>query len=281
VNGGNYGWRIYEGNACTNNNPTLCNPANYLFPVLEYTHTGGRCSITGGYVYRGTRGTLPLGTYVYGDYCTGEIFAWNGATQTLLLNTTMNISSFGEDEQGELYVVDLNGTVSRILSTTPLTTAEVIEYYHAGFNHYFMTAIPEEIVALDNGTFEGWTRTGLSFTVYVSGAPETAAAVCRFFSTSFGLKSSHFYTSNATECAIVRTNPDWEFEGEVFNVTLPIAGTGSCSVGLRPLYRVYNNGDGGAPNHRYTTELAVRELMLSLGWIAEGDGIGVIACVPI
>ena len=60
------------------------------------------------------QGTLPPGTYVYGDYCSGEIFAWDGAPQTLLLDTAMNISSFGEDEQGELYVVDLGGTVSRI-----------------------------------------------------------------------------------------------------------------------------------------------------------------------
>ena len=177
VNGGNYGWRVYEGLACTNNNPTLCNPANYLFPVLEYTHTGGRCSITGGYVYRGTRGTLPLGTYVYGDYCTGEIFAWNGATQTLLLNSAMNISSFGEDEQGELYVVDLNGNVSRIVSTTPGTTA-TSSILPCGLQSLLTTAIPDEIAALDNGTLKAGP-TGLSFSVYVSGPkrrPRSAAS---------------------------------------------------------------------------------------------------------
>ena len=62
---------------------------------------------------------MPDGTYVYADYCSGEIFAWDGATQTLLLDTTMNISSFGEDEQGELYVVDLDGTVSQIVQLAP------------------------------------------------------------------------------------------------------------------------------------------------------------------
>jgi hypothetical protein len=51
---------------------------------------------------------------VYGDYCSGEIFIWDGATQITLFDTTMNISSFGEDEQGELYVVDLRGTVSKV-----------------------------------------------------------------------------------------------------------------------------------------------------------------------
>jgi hypothetical protein len=60
--------------------------------------------------------------YVYGDYCTGEIFGWDGNSQTLLLDTNLNIASFGEDERGELYVVGLGGTVSRIMSTSPSCT---------------------------------------------------------------------------------------------------------------------------------------------------------------
>jgi hypothetical protein len=97
---------------------TLCGASGYIAPLFEYAHANGRCSITGGYVYRGTQNALPDGTYVYGDYCTGEIFGWDG-TQALLLDTGLNISSFGEDESGELYVVGLGGTVSRIVSTTP------------------------------------------------------------------------------------------------------------------------------------------------------------------
>jgi hypothetical protein len=114
--GGNFGWRVYEGNACTNNDPSLCRPGSYTAPLFDYSHDGGRCSITGGYVYRGSRGTLPVGTYVYGDYCSGEIFTWDGQRQTTLLRTSSSISSFGEDEQGELYVVSLEGAVSRIVS---------------------------------------------------------------------------------------------------------------------------------------------------------------------
>jgi hypothetical protein len=116
VNGGNYGWRIYEGFRCTNLGPALCNPSDYVDPVFDYSHTRGRCSVTGGYVYRGWRGTLPAGVYVYGDFCSGEIFSTNGDTHAVLLYTATNISSFGEDEQGELYVVDRGGTVSRIES---------------------------------------------------------------------------------------------------------------------------------------------------------------------
>jgi hypothetical protein len=114
--GGNYGWRIYEGTACTNNDPLLCRPGTYIAPLFDYSHANGRCSLTGGYVYRGSLGTLPTGTYVYGDYCSGEIFTWDGRAQTVLLDTTLSISSFGEDEQGELYVVNLGGTVSRIVA---------------------------------------------------------------------------------------------------------------------------------------------------------------------
>ena len=112
--GGNYGWRVYEGSACTNTDRTLCVPSNFLFPVFDYGHTGGRCSITGGYVYRGARGSIPAGLYVYGDFCSGEIFTWNGAAQQVLLDTSLSISSFGEDDDGEIYVVGLNGVVSRI-----------------------------------------------------------------------------------------------------------------------------------------------------------------------
>lgn len=114
VKGGNHGWRVYEGTQCTGLDPVLCVPANYLAPVFEYAHASGRCSITGGYVYRGSQGALPPGTYVFADYCTGEIFTWNGATQTLLLDTALNVSGFGEDEAGEIYVVGLGGTVSRL-----------------------------------------------------------------------------------------------------------------------------------------------------------------------
>ena len=115
VKGGNYGWRVFEGSACSGSDASLCNPAKYIFPLFDYVHTGGRCAITGGYVYRGAQNALPQGTYVYGDFCTGEIFGWDGIGQTLLLETGSNISSFGEDEQGELYVVGLEGSLYRII----------------------------------------------------------------------------------------------------------------------------------------------------------------------
>ena len=107
VSGGNYGWRVFEGTHCTGNGPAPCDPANYKAPVIEYAHASGRCSITGGYVYRGSQGTFPTGTYVYADYCTGEIFTSNSGGQNVL--DTASISSFGEDQAGEIYVALYGG----------------------------------------------------------------------------------------------------------------------------------------------------------------------------
>ena len=119
VKGGNYGWRIWEGTRCTDNDPTLCNRAGFVFPIAEYTHTSGRCAVIGGYVYRGRAGTLPAGSYVYGDLCTGEIFILENGVESLLLDANLSIASFGEDEAGEIYVVGLGGTLHRIATPAP------------------------------------------------------------------------------------------------------------------------------------------------------------------
>ena len=114
--GGNYGWRVFEGTRCSGNDPQLCGAISAIAPIAEYTHTNGRCSIAGGYVYRGAKSSLPLGSYIYGDFCTGEIFLLNNGAQSLILDTNLSISSFGEDEAGEIYVADLSGAVYRIVN---------------------------------------------------------------------------------------------------------------------------------------------------------------------
>jgi glucose/arabinose dehydrogenase len=114
--GGNYGWRVFEGSRCTDLGPAPCSAGGFVPPVAEYWHTSGRCSVTGGYVYRGSRGTLPYGSYVFGDFCTGEIFLLSAESQGVLLDTDLRISSFGEDESGEIYVMGLRGSVHRIVN---------------------------------------------------------------------------------------------------------------------------------------------------------------------
>ena len=123
IGGENYGWRRMEGFHCYNP-ATNCSDASLVAPILEYSHADGSCSITGGYRYRGVRMPSLRGAYVYGDYCTGKIWtatqntsgAW---TSKLLIDTTMNISSFGEDMNGELYVLDLKGSVFAFSEKVP------------------------------------------------------------------------------------------------------------------------------------------------------------------
>jgi uncharacterized protein (TIGR03437 family) len=120
--GKNYGWATWEGTRCNAQKPAgapECAALPLIPPLLEYDHTAGRCSITGGYVYRGARFTFPYGAYIYGDYCTGEIWQFVNGQNTLLLDATFSLSSFGEDEGGEIYVSALNtGVIYRLTNST-------------------------------------------------------------------------------------------------------------------------------------------------------------------
>jgi hypothetical protein len=81
----------------------------------------------------------------------------------------------------------------------------------------------------------------------------------------------------------VKAGGVWQFEGEVFDLELPqgVPGQGTCPAGAAPLYRLYNNGQSGVPNHRYTDSLAIFNQMLAQGWIFEGEAVTkVFACVP-
>ncbi|MEP6946403.1 MAG: PQQ-dependent sugar dehydrogenase [Acidobacteriota bacterium] len=116
--GGNYGWRVYEGNQCTGLDPQLCaggaTPIAQIPPYFTYTHVSGRCSVAGGYVYRGGLGAMPNGSYTFADYCSGEIWMWNNNAQVLLQDTPRQVVSFGEDETGEIYVCYSNGQIDKI-----------------------------------------------------------------------------------------------------------------------------------------------------------------------
>jgi glucose/arabinose dehydrogenase len=122
----NGGWNVWEGDvksAVSGCAPEPLAPEGTLLePLFAYDHGGGRCAVSGGYVYRGK--TLPLaGWYVYGDFCSGEIWALRrdqeGSVENrLLLDSDLLITSFGEDAQGELYVADGNGPVYRLEPST-------------------------------------------------------------------------------------------------------------------------------------------------------------------
>ena len=111
--GNNYGWRIMEGNHCFLP-PRGCSTTGLTLPVAEYRNQSPSCAVTGGYVYRGKRVGFLRGTYVFGDYCSGRIMGLLDGQPRVLLASGLRISSFGEDEAGELYVVDHGGGIYRI-----------------------------------------------------------------------------------------------------------------------------------------------------------------------
>jgi hypothetical protein len=121
--GQNYGWNILEGNACYPPGSSCSPPPAYTAPVLVYDHLNGRCSITGGFVYRGPLFPNLKGTYIYADYCTGEIWGLSpgpGWQNRLLLDATFSITTFGEDEVGLLYTADYNtGILYRLAANDP------------------------------------------------------------------------------------------------------------------------------------------------------------------
>lgn len=117
--GSNYGWNIMEGFHCYS--PAAgCNQSGLTLPVFEYDHSQG-CSVTGGYVYGGDKIPDLQGHYIYGDYCSGNIWVldYNGTTtrNTLLVESGLHITSFGEDLSGNLYILSREGGIYTLVQT--------------------------------------------------------------------------------------------------------------------------------------------------------------------
>jgi glucose/arabinose dehydrogenase len=115
--GANFGWNAFEGRSIYK--PQQIDRSRLVAPVAVYSHKFG-CSITGGFVYRGSAVPALYGRYVYGDYCSGLIWsldAKGGQPALLALPPVKELSSFGEDANGELYVTSLDGRVLRVTSS--------------------------------------------------------------------------------------------------------------------------------------------------------------------
>jgi hypothetical protein len=132
LGGNNFGWDVLEGTLCFE--PSNCSPPpNYKAPVATYSHTYG-CSITGGYVYRGSHRDLQ-GLYVYSDYCSGRLWTMNesGTGETIRRDTSLNVSSFGESEAGELYLTDIGGgALYRVIAPefSDIATSTFLDHIH-------------------------------------------------------------------------------------------------------------------------------------------------------
>jgi lysyl endopeptidase len=153
----------------------------------------------------------------------------------------------------------------------------VVEFYNATLDDYFITPLAPEIQLLDNGTFPGWHRTGLTFLAYSdpSVAPAGVNPVCRFYVTPQA-GDSHSYSADPKECAAILTNPTfigtWILESAaLFYIQLPNVATGACPANTRAVYRFLNDFNG--LHHRFTAEATVRDAIIDDDeWTQEGYG---------
>lgn len=118
VRGGNYGWNTLEGVHCYTPN-TGCDVSGTILPIMEYGGDKG-CSVIGGYVYRGASIPSLAGTYLYADFCSGDIYGirvdgGQVVEHELLVETNLTITSFAEAENGEIYVLSLDGGIYEFL----------------------------------------------------------------------------------------------------------------------------------------------------------------------
>jgi hypothetical protein len=226
-------------------------------------------------------GTLPAEFPILGSTCVGVIAPGadcqlsisfrpaKSGSRSALINVFGNV---GPSPQA--IVVTGKGLTPGASSTVP-----VVEFYNKDLDHYFISSDPAEIAELDAGTrIKGWIRTSLSFRAYPPGQAG-ASPVCRFYlPPQFG--DSHFFGRGTAECeATEQKYPGFDYESpEVMDMILPAIGT--CPANTIPVYRVFSNRSD--TNHRYTTDRAIRDQMVEIGWMAEGDGPDlVVMCSPL
>jgi 6-phosphogluconolactonase (cycloisomerase 2 family) len=218
------------------------------------------------YAWSIVSGVLPPGLTL--DAKTGVVSGTVGGSGNYALAVRVTDSAGAVATQNKSITVQAAGTP--IVSTA-------VEFYNVSLDHYFITYVADEIGKLDNGTFKGWTRTGLSFKVFAT-AQSGTTAVCRIYIPP-GKGDGHFFGRDANECDGTMTkNPTFILESSTFLYLYPPT-LGTCATGQVPVYRVFSNRADA--NHRYTTDRAVRDQMVAKGWLAEGDGADtVVMCAP-
>jgi len=170
-------------------------------------------------------------------------------------------------------------TALALVASLPAAAADVIEFYNANLDNYFITADPVEAAAVDHGgAGPGWVRTGDTF-----GAGGNTP-VCRFYGSQSPGPNSHFYTVSAAECQSLKqlqattpiTQKRWNFESLDFFSTVPAGG--GCFDGMTPVFRAYNDGfaRGVDSNHRITRSRDAIAAVVARGWKDEG----VVMCAP-
>lgn len=162
---------------------------------------------------------------------------------------------------------------NRDTGSVPAGAVTSVEYFHAGLDHYFISALAPDIDALDSGRIAGWVRTGQSFRVHPTQASGGAGVgpVCRIYIPP-DRGDSHFFSASPTECSDTLTKfPFMTLEtAAAFFVGVPDTVSGACAPGAIAVYRVWNRRPDS--NHRYMTDRALRDSMVAAGGVAEGYG---------
>ncbi|HEX8560910.1 MAG TPA: PQQ-dependent sugar dehydrogenase [Pyrinomonadaceae bacterium] len=276
--GENYGWRIMEGAHCFNPNP--CNQAGLTLPVVELSsQTGsGNCSVTGGYVYRAGAFPRMQGLYLYGDFCSGRIWGLrreSGAWQnTLLLDTSLQISAFGEDEAGAVYVASYGtGQIYPLVdagqtpAATPTPAPAEIKFSSASFVTF------ENLGAAELGV----TRSGDTSTeIFVDYATTDATATSRSdYTTARG--TLRFAPGETMKIFRVFVTDDQTQEGEeFFDVRLSnVVGPGVLEAVPSRRVTVFDNDSSTSPtNPLDRSDFFVRQHYLDfLSREADADGL--------
>jgi hypothetical protein len=270
----------------------------YIFPHdLPSTATAGR------YVLIATQGYIDAGA-AYAEFASvapdyvlpNQFLPTDGATVNYAGVDAVTYSSLPDDGQLALYSPQSTGNYLATnearnfaggITSLPALAVTAVEFYNPALRHYFISDLQPDIDALDSGRIPGWTRTGLGFFVFATGANSNLSPVCRFYiPPEHG--NSHFFSASPSECATVqnRMRFDPNYSGYVletsaaFYITLPDTFSGACPSGTIPVYRLWNARVDS--NHRYTTDLSVKAQMLAIGYIAEGYGPnGVAMCSPV
>jgi hypothetical protein len=267
--GRNYGWRVFEGTHCFNPS-TGCALAGHTLPVLEYGHdANGGFSVTGGYRYRGTGLPALAGYYVYGDYVSGRIWGaapgGTGAWETTQIATLSNLSTFGEDEFGELYAANLSaGTIMRVTpASSPMSTGARKTRYRlfnrTSFDHLYTTDVNEYNTL---PACCGWDAEGAIYDILAGPGSVGGVSAVPNYRLYNPASHQHHWTNDLNEYNVL-PGAGWVQEGTDGYILPTIA------PGAIPLYRLYINAKGGL--HLWTTDANERNaLVTSFGWIDEG-----------
>jgi len=245
---------------------------------VTVTNTGGG---TLALTSAATLGGVAAGDFAIGGNCTaGRMLS---ASQTC--SASVRFAPTGAGAKSATLVFTTNAGDASValagnaVAPPPVVASTVVEYYHAAYDHYFITIGADEIAALDTGVFFGWARTGLSFKAHATEQPGFAS-ICRFYLPP-GHGDTHFYSASPAECAIVhQQNPAFQLETTAaMYLATPGVFSGACPAGSDPVYRVWNHR--ADTNHRYTASRTVRDAMVAQGYVAEGSGPDVVTfCAP-